>query len=396
MFDKIENSALKRRVKNHVIGREHEFFAVVQPGFEKTAADELSDIALTVKENFIEGGVEFTGRLDSCYSASLLSRTAGRIMMRVGDFRSVNFFELERHVRSFPWELYISAESKIVFRSSAAKSMIYHTGKLEEIFSAGINERLNSQGIKLQNDKPLYSQTIFLRNNRDMCTASLDGSGEFLYKRGNGKNISRAPLRETTAALILLEAGIEKYNQIIDPMCGSGTFSMEAASIFTKTPPACDREFPFMNWPGFRMSIFSFIKKSHMSEIIPRENIGQKIVTSDIDPQAVKTAVSNIPDSFKTMVTPDVQDFFSISGDMVKNKKSLIVLNPPYGKRIEDNSERSIYSEIGKKIRKDFKDCGYAIIVPGHEKEIELGLEYHRKIPFMNGGIKAAVIFRDA
>jgi putative N6-adenine-specific DNA methylase len=103
VFEKIEDNAFKRRVKNHVIGREHDFFAVVQPGFEKRAGSELADTGLSLKDITIEGGVEFTGKLDSCYTASLLSRTAGRIMMRIAEFRSVNYFELERLIRSFPW-----------------------------------------------------------------------------------------------------------------------------------------------------------------------------------------------------------------------------------------------------------------------------------------------------
>ncbi len=396
MPDKIENSPLARRIKNHVIGREHDFFAVVQPGFEKVASTEFSDTGLSVKDNFIEGGVEFTGKLESCYKASLMSRTAGRIMMRIAEFRSVNYFELERLIRSFPWELYISTGCEINYRISTAKSMIYHTGKLEEIFTPGVNERLAANGIKIINDEKEYTQTIFIRNNKDLCTVSLDASGEFLYKRGNGKNISRATLRETTAALMLLEAGVERYSQIIDPMCGSGTFSLEAASILTKTPPAGERNFTFMHWPCFKMNSFQFIKNSVMKEIIPQEKIEQKIITSDLDPAAVKIAGSNIPEQFSDIIKPGVSDFFSLSGDIAKNIKTLIVLNPPYGKRIEDNRAKSIYREIGNKIRKDFASCGYAVIVPGHEKENILGLGYDRKIPFMNGGIKAAVIFKDA
>jgi len=394
MFDKIENSALQRRIKNHVIGREHDFFAVVQPGFEKRTSAELAELGLSVKDNLIEGGVEFAGKLDSCYRASLLSRTAGRIMMRIAEFRSVNYFELERLIRSFPWELYISPGTEVDYRISAEKSMIFHTGKLEEIFSLGINERLSGNGII--NSESLYTQTIFIRNSHDLCTVSLDASGEFLYKRGGGKNIGKAPLRETTAALILLEAGINSYSQILDPMCGSGTFSLEAASIMTKTPPALEREFTFMHWPCFKESAFRFIKNSLIKEIIPAEEVGLKIITSDIDAESVNITKSNIPEQLSGIITPEVSDFFTLSEDIVKDKKTLIVLNPPYGKRLEEGSEESIYREIGKKIRKDFSSCGYAIIVPGYEKENVLGLKYDRKIPFMNGGIKAAVLFKDA
>lgn len=394
MFDDISDSALKRRVKNHVIGREHDFFAVVQPGFEKTSGAELSSIGLMVKDGFIEGGVEFTGRLDACYSASLFSRTASRIIMRAGSFRSVNYFELERLVRSFPWELYLYRNAPLRYRVSAEKSMIYHTGKLEDIINEGINSRLDTHGTDTAG--VLNTQTLLIRNSRDQCTVSLDASGDFLYKRGGGKLVNRAPLRETIAALILLEAGLGNYDLLVDPMCGSGTFSLEAAGILTGTPAAYKRGFSFMYWPCFREGAFRFIKKRAIDGILPAGEIRQKIITSDIDPAAVKITESNAGSDFGGLIAPSVSDFFSLAPGIASGRKTLIVLNPPYGKRIDETAGRSLYREIGRKIKTDFSNCGYAIIAPGLDKERELNLPCDRKIPFMNGGIKAAVMFRDA
>ncbi|MCL1865710.1 MAG: hypothetical protein FWF73_07870 [Spirochaetes bacterium] len=394
MFNNINSNSLKRRIKRHVIGVEHVFFSIVQPGFENTAKNELSNMGLMVKDNFIDGGVEFSGKLDSCFLGSLLSRTGNRIIMRIGEFRAANYYELERQIRSFPWELYISPECKILFRSSSSKSKIYHTGKLEEIFSNGINERLIKYNIISHDEDHKYSQIIFLRNNRDICTVSLDASGEFLYKRGIRKNINIAPIRETTASLILLESKIENYDLIIDPMCGSGTFSIEAASIFTKTPPGLKKEFTFMYWSSFKEKSYNYIKKNLIKDIIPQEKIKQDIITSDIDDKEVETAKSNIPEELSKIITPKVADFFSLSGDIAKNKKTLIVLNPPYGKRINSQNIKSIYTEIGKKIRSDFKNCAYAIIIPAHEKESSLNLKYDQKIAIMNGGIKVKILFK--
>ena len=397
MNDLVSN-ALKRRIKRHIIGEEHVFFSIVQPGFEDRAGIELSDIGLKLKENFIEGGIEFSGKLDSCFIASLLSRTVNRIIMRIAEFRTVNYYELERQIRSFPWELYISQECKILFRSSSSKSKIYHTGKLEEIFINGINERLAKYNIILYAGAdlaPAHSQIIFLRNNRDICTVSLDASGEFLYKRGIRKNINKAPIRETTASLILLESKIENYDLIIDPMCGSGALSIEAASIFTKTPPGLKKEFTFMHWPSFKEKSYNHIKKNLMKNIIPQEKIKQEIITSDIDSKEVEIAKSNIPEELSKIITPKTIDFFSLPSDIAKNKKALIVLNPPYGKRIISQKTKSIYTEIGKKVRNDFKNCGYAIIIPDHEKENSLNLKYDRKIAIMNGGIKIKILFKD-
>lgn len=395
MFEKIENHGLRRRIKNHLIAREHVFFAVVQPGFEKTTADELAGIGMKINDEFIEGGVKFTGRLDSCYRACLLSRTATRVLMRIGEFRSSNFFELERSIRSFPWELYLQPGTELKFRTSTAKSIIYHSGKLEEMFLSGISSRFESAVVKYGIEEQARGQTVFLRNSRDTCTVSLDASGDFLYKRTGNKLVTKATLRETTASLIFLAAGIRGYDQILDPMCGSGTFSIEAACILTENPPSREREFPFMNWPCFKENAFRFIKNSVMKKVIPQEFVNQKILTSDIDPEAVRITRLNITESFNKIIQPEVRDFFSISPGTVKGKKSLLVLNPPYGKRFDDGNVLSLYREIGKKIRKDFSMCGCAVIVPGKEKETAIALGPCRKINFMNGGIKVSVLFRN-
>ena len=90
------------------------------------------------------------------------------------------------------------------------------------------------------------------------------------------------------------------------------------------------------------------------------------------------------------------KNFFEIKVPPGKKDKTLLLLNPPYGRRMGGNEIIDLYRKIGEKIRKDFAGCGFAIIVPGLEPEKALALDFHRKIPFMNGGIKSAVLFRDA
>ncbi len=397
MFEHITDNALKRRIKQHVIGKEHTFFASVQPGFEKTALNELAGAGLKVVSNIIEGGVEFTGRMDDCFTACIKSRTASRILMRVASFKSHNFYELERSIRSFPWELYLDPEIPVGFSISSGKSMIYHTGKLQEIFERELPAIFTFEGVKRSDSASKISQTIFVRNFRDVCTVSIDASGEFLYKRGVKRLSFAAPLRETLASLILLEAGIENYNVLLDPMCGSGTFSLEAASIFTATPPNAEREFPFMKWPSFKKKNYLHLKReiSQSQGNADSALTGKRIITSDIDPEIVKIAASNVPDNFKKFLAPETADFFALDPEILKNEKTLIVLNPPYGKRLRKDDMASFYREIGMKIKRDFSLCGYAVIVPGTAAEDALALEYNRKIPFMNGGIRAAVLFKD-
>ena len=398
MYTSIKDKGLARRIKNHVIGKDHVFFAVVQPGFESTAGRELSGIGLHVADDIIEGGVEFTGRVDDCYRACIMSRTASRIFMRLGSFRSGRFELLEKDIAAFPWELYIPFGAQIVFRSSSRKSMIYHTGKLEEIFLRAIKNRLKDfrkEDVPLDASAP-PSCLIHLRNDSDRCYASIDASGEFLFKRGQRTFVSRAPLRESTAALILFEAGVERYSRIIDPMCGAGTFSIEAAGILTGTAAAPDRVFPFFSWPCFKEKNFLHIKNDFLLQEVSFEKIDKEIITSDIDEKSFAAARLNCENFFPGMLKPVYKNFFDIKGPRENRGKTLLLLNPPYGKRLGSSRILDFYKKIGDKIREDFKGCGFAIIAPGVKFEKALALDFHRKIPFMNGGIRSAVLFRDA
>lgn len=398
MFDKITDKALKRRIKQHVIAQEHKFFASVQPNFEKTLERELKSMGLSVEPAFIEGGVEFKGELSDCYRACILSRTASRIIMRVAEFLSHNYFELERAIRNFPWELYITKGVAVDFSVSSSSSMIYHTGKLREIFERNISERLQGDVVFTQKesslqDSKLDSLTIFVRNHKNIATVSIDASGEFLYKRGMKTYTGKASLRETLAALILLEANILDYDVLVDPMCGSGTFSLEAAGIWTNKAPNFERDFPFMLWPSFKERNFNYIKNNIARDFVSFRETGKSIITSDIDKKAVAIAANNVPDYLRDFIKPGVADFFSLKEGLLPEGRALIVLNPPYGKRCKEADTLRLYREIGNKIRKDFKNCDYAIITPGLDAEKALNLPYRRKIPFKHGGIPVAVIF---
>lgn len=396
MFDRLTDSGLKRRIKQHVIGKDHVFFASVQPGFEKTISRELQGSGLNVSEEIIEGGVEFEGSLDDCFSACMSSRTASRIMMRAASFRAYNFFELERAIRAFPWELYLNPEIPVNFNITSRKSMIYHTGKLQEIFEKELPAAFTFSKESAIEQGETFRQSMFIRNFNDICTVSIDASGEFLYKRGMKQLTGTAPIRETLASLILLEAGITEYDLLLDPMCGSGTFSIEAASIFSGTLPNTERLFPFMNWPSFKEKNYSYLKTKLKEKNNSSGLNGKSIITSDIDPGAVKLAEANLPEAFRETISPGAADFFLLTPELLNGKRTMIVLNPPYGKRLTENDILSFYRNIGMKLKNDFNNCGYAVIAPGIEAEQALALDYDRKITFMNGGIRAAVLFKDA
>ena len=401
----ISEKGLQRRIKQHVNAQEHLFYAIVQPGFEQTARRELESIGISDIENIITGGIEFTGKLDDCYRANLCAHTISRLLMRLCSFRATRFDTFRKRIRAFPWELYLSMTSPVSFSINSHRSRLYHTGRLESESAAGIGERFEHLGMHVRmyqgDEKFRNAQVIFVRFDGDRCQISLDTSGEILYRRGYAadyqKLIAEAPLRETIAAAILLEANLHQYDILIDPMCGSGTFCIEAGALFSKRPPGIVRDFAFQHWPAFRERAFSHLKKGLAgTPAVPSASIDRKLICSDRDQRAVSLATENIKRAGLGMnIEIQKRDFLKERISLPDDKKTLIVMNPPYGTRLSQPDLKRHYRKIGNTIRASYQNCGYAIIVPGIELEKVLSLPYERKISFSHGGIGVAVLVSD-
>jgi putative N6-adenine-specific DNA methylase len=358
------DSPLLKRVKRHVTGREKEFFAATSPGLEPLCHTELKTITETGREfSDIKGGVQFTGRITDCFSANLNLRTANRVLMRIGEFKATNFMQLEKKLSGFPWELFLPAGSRPEINTSAKQSRLYHKDAIAEIFSASIDNRLASDSIRNPAEDPA-GQQIFVRASNDRFIISLDSSGELLYRRGIKTHRAAAPLRETTAAAILAISGYDGTEPLIDPMCGSGTFSLEAAMIAQKIPAGLFRNFAFMNWPCFEARRWAYIKRKAESGIKPV--VITRIFSSDTDPGVCDALTSciNKYDIFK-MVEVERKDFFDLSPCALTQDKGLVVINPPYGNRMGSRAKSNkLFGDVCQKLKKDFTGWKVALIAP--------------------------------
>lgn len=368
---------------------------MTQPGFEEICAGELREIGAGHVEGTVEGGVEFRSKLGGCYAANLLSRTSSRILMRIGKFSAFRFEDLRSKVAEIPWELLVGEHAPIALHVTSSGSALYHTGRIGEEIRAGIAERFARYEMTARFDgAPAESQLVFARFRNDRCLVSLDSSGELLYRREGKIFSTEAPMRETLASLILLAAGARDYDCILDPMCGSGTFSIEGAEILLGLAPGRRRDFAFTRWPCFSPGAFEHIRKKAAG--VSSAGKGPLVFASDSDPGAVDAAGRNIGIAgLSGTVTLRRGDFFSGPAALPSGKRCLIALNPPYGARLDADSER-IYRAIGAEIRKNYGGCGYAIVTPSLEHEKILSLPYDKKILFRNGGINVAVIIRYA
>ncbi len=391
-----DKGSLHKRLRRQITGREHDFFAVVHPGFESAAAGEIGS-QCGGPSRIVPGGVEFRGKLDLCYLVNLRCRTVTRVLMRVAEFRARRFAKLRDLAGDIPWELYLNSGVPVAFSATSHGSRLFHTGRIVTEFRRAIASRLGdgtffAEGSECANE----IHTVFIRFDDDLCTVSIDSSGESLYRRGYKLHVEDAPLRETLAASLLIEADIGNCDLLVDPMAGSGTFSLEAGHMALGIAPGISRSFAFEKWPAASAAALRHLAKRLESSVIPPEKSPLKIICADADERAVATARRNAERAgLGALVNPVQADFLTADFFAPPGAKTLVALNPPYGKRLGNAGEAlELYKKIGERLRNAYPRAGLVIIAPGKRFEKALGPGFDRKIGFSHGGIPVSALIR--
>lgn len=364
-----KNSALEKRLKRQVIGKARRFLAIVPLGFEQTFIDELDFLEIDAAS---DGKVEFTAKLVEAWKIAAYSRIANRILMHVADFKAENFRDLEKKAAEIPWELFLDGggTEKVDIHVTCKHSRLYHSDAVAE----RIGKFLPSPGTP---------QNLFVTLIDDRCTLWLDLAGEELYRRGHERFVNDAPLKETIAAAMLSEAtknalgpaqsGADPSNEppkkitLIDPMAGSGTFSLEAAYIAQGLIPGICRDFALKHQPAFKEATWNYItghapSASRLCQLA-------RIISSDISEKAVGIIRHNVensplataaPSGHAPSIAPQVRDFFSYTAAEIASacpgpSQPVIVLNPPYGKRLDFDAPR-LYTRIGRRLAELARD----------------------------------------
>jgi len=387
------DKALQRRIRQQVQGRPKEFFVVTAPGLEQLCLEELSDLKLgSSAPTVVPGGVVFSGRLTDVYLANLWLRTANRILMRLAEFKATNFNQLNHHLSGFPWELYLNGNTDISIRVTTRRSRLYHSSAIRERAENCIRKRLDGFGSPIQvTPGSAACQAIYIRAVDDRLTVSIDSSGEALYKRGISRSPFSAPIRETLASAILRLAGYSGREPLLDPMCGSGTFSIEAAMIAKHIPPGWFREFAFTNWPAYRAEQWAYLKKA-AGNCIERE-IPSLIQASDIEEGACAKLKKNIGrHELLVGIHVAVSDFFDIDPDKVAGQPGLVVINPPYGRRIGNPREsKRLLGTMAEHLKLRYGGWKLALILPARHLMEALPFRLTAR-PLTHGGLNLTLV----
>jgi putative N6-adenine-specific DNA methylase len=384
---------LSKRIKRHVIGRRHNFFVATSPGFEPVCLQELLKLKPVAGEACVApGGVEFEGRLDDCYLANLNLRSANRILMRIHTFKSSNFRKLEKKLGDIPWELYLHAGRVPKVHVSTKHCRLRHSGAVAERFRTTIAAQLS----RFESGKKITKiasaeQNIYVRGIDDRFTVSIDSSGDLLYKRGLKKHAGKAPLRETLAAAALLLAGYDGRDPLLDPMCGSGTFSLEGALMAKRIPAGWFRDFAFMGWPSFRPKRWDYMRRQAESQFVEPDQ--PMIFASDTDPGACQKLERCVQKySMSDAVQVNSRDFFDLDPRKLSDHAGVICINPPYGRRLGGRSEsEKFFKAICNRLKQKYRGWNLVLFAPTRKLAGTIPFQT-KSYPILHGGLKLALM----
>jgi len=318
-----------------------EIFLVVNPGLEGPLCAEAR--AKGFKAKSVAGGVVLKGGWPEVWRANLELRGASRVVARIGTFRALHLAQLDKRARRFPWAEVLRSDVPFRVEVSCKSSRIYHSGAAAQRIERAIAEEIGA---------PASAEAevcVKVRIEKDLCTVGVDTSGELLHKRGHKQAVAKAPMRETMASLFLRQCGFDGCEPVLDPMCGSGTFVIEAAEIAAGLKPGRSRHFAFEQLAGFDPVVWERMREA-TDVIVP----AVRFYGSDHDAGAIRMSRANAERAGVAGITEfqerALEDVVAPAGP-----PGIVMVNPPYGDRIGEKGRlQALYRTLGHTLRTRF------------------------------------------
>ncbi len=361
------------------------YFAICPRGLETLLQDELAALGAT-ELKITHGGVHFAGDWAVCYRANLESRLATRIMWHLVTAPYTREDDIYRLAVRQLWPNHFSVANTFRVVTTAIKcplkSLDFVTLRVKDAvcdrFREDAGERPN-----IDTRYPDVSVHVFLT--ADRCTLYLDTSGQPLWQRGFRRASVDAPVKENLAAGILKLSGWQPDTPLVDPMCGSGTFLLEAVQMALDRAPGLDRHFGFERLKKFDAALWTHIRNAALARV---KNPAQlDIRGSDHDERAVRAARRNLEEAgFSQWVRVDTADLLELSAPA---PAGTLVANPPYGERLGEQEElAAFYPQLGAALKRHWAGWNCFFFTADLRLPKLMGLKPSRKTPLYNGPLE--------
>ncbi|MCB9680229.1 MAG: hypothetical protein H6733_02055 [Alphaproteobacteria bacterium] len=353
----------------------------MHPGLEDLLLDEL--VALGVDARPSEGGIAFAATPEALAQVHAWSWIAGEVRVRLGRARASSLDELATGVRALPWSRYVHPHQPVEVEISSHGSRLRRGPAVERKVALAIGDAL--RGPRIAGGRaPREPVRVHVRVVDDRATLSIDASGDRLHRRGWRTDAARAPLRENLAAAVLVAAGWKPGERLVDPMCGSGTFPIEAARRAAGLPPRTGWTHAFERWPGHDPKP---LKKalSRRPAAVPTPILG-----ADRDARALTASTANARragvDKGMTLLQAALAELDPPAST------GLLVANPPYGKRVAPAADiERTWSAYGRVIAERWLGWRVAVVAPDPRLLGRIHPEMRVVLRFVHGGIPVVV-----
>ncbi len=383
--------------------QEHLWVASCSSGLEALLGDELRVLgAINLRETI--STVAFTGTLEVAYRCCLWSRLANRIFYVVKSFSIMSIDDLYQNTFDIEWEKHFSPRESfsVDFRGTNKflDNSLYGARKVKDAvvdrFRDISNQRpsVDTEAPKLRINARLYKDRVQLR---------IDLAGESLHRRGYRRASGSAPLKENLAAALLLRSGwpniFKRGGGLIDPMCGGGTFLIEAAMIASDIAPGLlRRKFGFESWTFHKAPVWeSLISEAKSRRIVGLKNLRSDIRGFDIDPSAIEATRLNLAacglDKHIHVAVKQMDQIDDVSSGI----RGLVITNPPYGKRLNDvNTLRPVYQKLSTVLKLNFQGWSASVFTGNLELAREIHLSPSHQYKLYNASIPCKLlVFND-
>lgn len=324
----------------------YELIATSSFGLEAIVKRELNDLGLEVTKTD-NGHIYFNGDAIDIARANINLRCADRVLINLKSFKAESFEELFDGIYELPWNDILDEDSNFIVEGRSHKSKLFSISDCQRITEKAIIKKLQMKHDISRFTKSSHRHRLEISLLNDIASITLDTSGDSLHKRGYRDKQGAAPLKETMAAALVKLSFYNKDRPFFDPFCGSGTIPIEALLIARNIAPGLDRDFDSMNFKFMDADLFKKARLEAMEKIDYKSKV--YIDASDISHKSIAIAKHNLEN---LGLSDDIRFFVKDFRDVdIKNNYGVMITNPPYGKRLEEDNLRSLYSDFGKKIK---------------------------------------------
>ena len=367
------------------------FIATTSRGLTEVLEQEFKELGFE-KVLRTPGGLQFEGNWASCYRANLRSRIATRILLPILDFPAYKPEELYDNVRKHDFTKYIAPTGTIAVEANVRDCGVFRDQRFVamKIKDAIVDQFRDKYEVRPDVDTENPDLRIVVRAVKNQFSMSIDTSGDPLFKRGYRVGAGEAPIKEHVAAGILKMTGWEGDKPVVDPMCGSGTFLIEAALIALKISPGTLRKgFAFQRLLGFQRAEWEKEVQAAFSE--EKEELPFKFYGFDLSRDVIKAATRNAEEA-------GVEAYIEFQRAPMETltapvESGMLVVNPPYGERLGTPDELvDTFKNLAHTMKVSFKGWDCYVLSGNPELSAAMKLKAERKFVVFNGQIECRLL----